>query len=87
MFLVLGIQSEPEMNIFALAEFTFFWGGGRGTINKKRIKCLECQMPVCAMEKKKVEEEEDQGWRGRKPPCGGLAMREGLASWALQVLE
>ena len=28
MFLVLGIQSEPEMNIFALAEFTFFWGGG-----------------------------------------------------------
>lgn len=31
-FLVLEIQSEPEMNIFALAEFTFFWGEGN---NKK----------------------------------------------------
>ena len=34
MFLVLGIQSEPEMNIFVLAEFTFFWGEGN---NKQKM--------------------------------------------------
>ena len=34
MFLVLGIQSEPEINIFTLAEFTFFWGEGN---NKQKM--------------------------------------------------